>query len=232
MKSHSQGVIYNQLRPYNILVDDHAKITLRKQKADLNPSETLKRQRKGAYQDYNQIFVAPEIRHEVGVPSQVSDIWSLGSVMYLMSTGLPLNINERPDGLPLVPEFSSHFNDLLRRILEEDPVKRIQWVYLRKHIFWRESIPGLKLAKDFEFENYLKFKRGINPEDFFELSKGGSFLVNLIRFSYPEYEERDTKKGDKIVMLRLAKGYNEISVPFTEEQKDVMQTISAAKMKE
>ena len=117
-------------------------------------------------------------------------------------------------------------------MLEEDPIKRIQWVYLRKHIFWRESLPGLKLARDYEFENYLKFKRGINPEEFFELSKGGSFLVNLIRFSYPEYEERDTKKGDKITMLRLAKGYNEISVPFTEEQKDVMQTIHAAKVKE
>ena len=57
-------------------------------------------------------------------------------------------------------------------------------------------------------------------------------MVNLIRFSYPEYEERDTKKGNKIAMLRLAKGYNEISVPFTEEQKDVMETILAAKMKE
>ena len=34
---------------------------------------------------------------------------------------------------------------------------RIQWVYLRKHIFWLEPLENLKIAKDNEFEKYLKF---------------------------------------------------------------------------
>ena len=40
-----------------------------------------------------------------------------------------------------------------------------------------------------------------------------------------------TKHG-KLAMLRIAKGFNEVAVPYTEEQKDAMATIEAAKAKE
>ena len=117
-------------------------------------------------------------------------------------------------------------------MLEGDPVKRIQWVYLRKHVFWKEPLSGVKLARDFEFENYLKFKRGINPGDFYELSKGAEFIVNSIRFSYPDYEGVKASKSDKLAMLRIAKGFNEISVPYTDDQRNQMDEILATKMEE
>jgi serine/threonine protein kinase len=41
---------------------------------------------------------------------------------------------------PKVEGFSPVFNDLLGRLLEKDPVKRIYWEHLRKHPFWNKEI--------------------------------------------------------------------------------------------
>ena len=37
---------------------------------------------------------------------------------------------------PKVEGYSTEFNDLLRRLLEKDPVKRINWDELKAHTFW------------------------------------------------------------------------------------------------
>jgi len=37
---------------------------------------------------------------------------------------------------PKVEGFSNEFNDLLRRLLEKDPIKRINWEELKSHAFW------------------------------------------------------------------------------------------------
>jgi serine/threonine protein kinase len=39
------------------------------------------------------------------------------------------------------------FNDLLVRLLEKDPVKRISWEHLRKHPFWNKEINLRKLPR-------------------------------------------------------------------------------------
>jgi serine/threonine protein kinase len=57
------------------------------------------------------------------------------------ATGLKDLISQICDSEPLKVEgFSPAFNDLLNRLLEKDPVKRIYWEHLRKHPFWAKEI--------------------------------------------------------------------------------------------
>ena len=78
------------------------------------------------------------------------------------------------------------FNDLLSRLLEKDPVKRISWEHLRKHPFWTKEINLRKLPRQPAFESYLKKNRGINPDQFVEQQmKDGYFIPNLAHFSAP-----------------------------------------------
>lgn len=76
--------------------------------------------------------------------------------------------------------FSSLFNDLLKRLLEKDPVKRIPWEHLRKHPFWAKEINQRKIPRQPQFDRYLKEHRGIDPEQFQEqLNKNAYFIPGI-----------------------------------------------------
>jgi serine/threonine protein kinase len=60
------------------------------------------------------------------------------------------------------------FNDLLSRLLEKDPVKRISWEHLRKHPFWAKEINVRKIPRQPTFDTYLT-GRGINADEYAEL---------------------------------------------------------------
>lgn len=78
------------------------------------------------------------------------------------------------------------FNDLLSRLLEKDPCKRISWEHLRKHPFWTKEINLRKLPRQPAFEKYLTTARGINPDTFVEQqAKDGYFIPNLAHFMVP-----------------------------------------------
>lgn len=64
--------------------------------------------------------------------------------------------------------FSSLFNDLIKRLLEKDPVKRIQWEHLRKHPFWAKEINQRKVPRQPQSDLYLQQCRGIDPEEYHE----------------------------------------------------------------
>jgi len=38
---------------------------------------------------------------------------------------------------PRIPSFSSEFNDLLKRLLEKDPLRRVTWDELKAHAWWQ-----------------------------------------------------------------------------------------------
>lgn len=81
-----------------------------------------------------------------------------------------------------VEGFSVIFNDLLGRLLEKDPVKRISWEHLRKHPFWTKEINQRKLPRQPTFDTYLQ-GRGINPDEYADLqSKQGYFIPDLKHF--------------------------------------------------
>ena len=72
-----------------------------------------------------------------------------------------------------LPNFSDDFNDLIRRLLEKDPVRRITWHELKAHPFWYSTAPVYQFKrKSFypeqpQFDKYL-VGRGINPQLYHE----------------------------------------------------------------
>lgn len=50
---------------------------------------------------------------------------------------------------PRISEFTREFNDLLTKLLEKDPIKRINWDELKNHPFWATG------PKHYEFTKRL-----------------------------------------------------------------------------
>ena len=101
-------------------------------------------------------YMAPELFSDDGVYSFYSDMWALGCVLYELATGKPpfaatgltdLITQICEQEAPEVEGFSPLFNDLLKRLLEKDPVKRIYWEHLRKHPFWAKEINQRKIPR-------------------------------------------------------------------------------------
>lgn len=150
--------------------------------------------------------MAPELFHDSGVHSFFSDFWSLGCVLYELAVGKPpFSSNSLKDlitmivdgeaPLPIEGPYSAEFNDLLRRLLEKDPTKRMGWDDVRSHAFW---LPGQELTKrvyppQTQFDAYLA-GRGINPEHFYDMRNNplvkklapatASEKVDIMRLSY------------------------------------------------
>lgn len=86
--------------------------------------------------------MAPELFSDNGTHTYFSDFWSLGCVMFELATGKPpFCTNSLKDLITMILEanhprvegFSDEFNDLLNKLLEKDPIKRINWEELKSH---------------------------------------------------------------------------------------------------
>ena len=137
--------------------------------------------------------MAPELFQDDGIYSFYSDFWALGCVLYELATGKPpFNATHLTDLVqqicdsetPKVEGFSPAFNDLLARLLEKDPVKRIYWEHLRKHPFWSKEINQRPLPKQPQFDTYLT-AHGISVEDFYLQQERNAFFVPNVHYRVP-----------------------------------------------
>lgn len=138
---HEQGVIHRDIKPDNLLLteDDVLKIV------DFGVSEMFEKPGEGmktAKSAGSPAFLAPElcvVRHG-DVDGRAADIWSMGVSLYCLRYGkIPFEHEgvlemyeaiktESPD---LPEEENPDFVDLMGKILEKDPQKRIQISGLR-----------------------------------------------------------------------------------------------------
>ena len=102
--------------------------------------------------------MAPELFGDNGVHSFFSDFWSLGCVLFELATGKPpFSTNSLKElinmiiefDFPKVDGFSAEFNDLLRKLLEKDPTKRINWEELKSHQWWIINTKPYEFTKRF-----------------------------------------------------------------------------------
>ena len=109
------------------------------------------------------------------------------------------------------------FNDLLTRLLEKDPVKRISWEHLRKHPFWTKEINPRKLPRQPTFDAYLT-QRGINPYEYADLQANqGYFIPDLKHFKQPK--RVNPLRVSQKVMKNLAKNDANYIVDDTQDPK-------------
>jgi serine/threonine-protein kinase ULK4 len=132
-------------------------------------------------------YMAPELFQDGGVYSFASDFWSLGCVLYELATGKPpfsasglkeLIAEILESDFEKVNAFGSSFHDLLTKLLEKDPLRRISWEQLRKHPFWNEELPKRALPNQPQFDIYVKSK-GYDPEEFYKKQEKNSYFELL-----------------------------------------------------
>ncbi|KAF7550028.1 hypothetical protein G7046_g8150 [Stylonectria norvegica] len=138
---HTQGIIHRDIKPDNLLLsnDDVLKIV------DFGVSEMFEKPEnmRTTKSAGSPAFLAPELCGKHGdVSGTAADIWSMGVSLYCLKYGrIPFN----RDGLldmydaiksdePQIPDDEDpDFVDLMHKILEKDPDKRIKMEQLREH---------------------------------------------------------------------------------------------------
>jgi len=154
---HSQNVVYRDLKPENILLDEtgHIQIT------DFGLSKDGVSEPTGAKTFCGTPeYLAPETiltRHKKSGYGRAVDWWSFGTLVFEMLTGWPPfyhkniktmceKILKAPLVFPERPVVSKEAKDMIRRLLERDPTKRINSEGLKKHPFFK-SIDWEKLER-------------------------------------------------------------------------------------
>ncbi|EAA60115.1 hypothetical protein AN8827.2 [Aspergillus nidulans FGSC A4] len=139
---HAQGIVHRDIKPDNCLItnDDVLKVV------DFGVSEMFEKNSDmfTAKSAGSPSFLPPElcvVKHG-DVSGKAADIWSMGVTLYCLRYGkLPFeehSIIELYDAIKNRPivcdgETDEVFKDLMLRILEKDPAKRIQMDELREH---------------------------------------------------------------------------------------------------
>ncbi|KAK3401153.1 kinase-like domain-containing protein [Sordaria brevicollis] len=138
---HSQGVIHRDIKPDNLLLteDDVLKIV------DFGVSEIFEKtdEMKTAKPAGSPAFLPPELCAKHGdVSGKAADIWSMGVTLYCLRYGkLPFARDNQLEMWEAIkteepqfpPDEKPEFLDLMHKILEKDPAKRITMHELREH---------------------------------------------------------------------------------------------------
>lgn len=137
---HAQGIIHRDIKPDNCLItgEDVLKIV------DFGVSEMFE---KSSAMSINKsagspAFMPPElcVAKHGEVSGRAADIWSMGVTLYCLRYGripfeqsgvIELYESIRRDDAPLDEEQDEHFADLMRRLLQKDPDKRVTMEQLR-----------------------------------------------------------------------------------------------------
>lgn len=164
---HSKGILYCDLKPSNILLDENGHIklcdfALAKKLGDMSKNPSLSSQAKRG----TPCYMAPELFEDGGIHSYASDFWALGCVLYECYTGRPPFIAREftqlvrsiiSDPTPILPGSPSRpFVNLINSLLVKDPAQRIQWPELCGHAFWRSKLTLVPLPPQPAFDNMIQ----------------------------------------------------------------------------
>eukprot|EP00232_Nephroselmis_pyriformis_P028590 CAMPEP_0182871638 /NCGR_PEP_ID=MMETSP0034_2-20130328/11237_1 /TAXON_ID=156128 /ORGANISM="Nephroselmis pyriformis, Strain CCMP717" /LENGTH=310 /DNA_ID=CAMNT_0025004199 /DNA_START=152 /DNA_END=1080 /DNA_ORIENTATION=+ len=156
---HSNGLIYCDLKPSNLLLDENGRVKL----CDFGLSRRLSDIAKASVAQLPQgkrgtpCYMAPELFQDGGVHSTASDLWALGCVLYEMVAGHPpfvssslqqlVNMVLDQDPKPLT-NVGAEFADLVSRLLVKNPAERLHWEGLLRHPFWKFNLPPRPMPKE------------------------------------------------------------------------------------
>ena len=146
---HSNGIIHCNLKPSNILIDEHGNVKICDFKkalfVDKMTTTDIRRNKRGL----SPCYTAPEIFSEEGKYSYKSDLWALGCIMYEMASGqVPFRddilnklinkiLRDEPNyNIRQFTAYSVDFQNVVKRLLDKDPNHRASWGEIEKMPFW------------------------------------------------------------------------------------------------
>lgn len=127
---HSKNVLHRDIKLDNILLDGKGMVKI----ADFGVSKEVKPDEIMREQCGTPAYIAPEIIKDRGYTGFKADLWSAGVVLYAMLYGtVPFKANNMQDLHKLIltakynlkDEISEPAKNLLRALLEPDPIKRL-----------------------------------------------------------------------------------------------------------
>jgi len=147
---HSEGIIYRDLKPDNILIRNDGHLCL----ADFGLSKKMSKKdeelRAMSFAG-SPLYVAPEIvsqdRYNPKGYGKSCDLWSLGVILYVMATldfpfyqdealAVMNDIITKPVILPEDTNISEELRSLILGLLEKDPDKRLTTQQIKNHDFF------------------------------------------------------------------------------------------------
>ncbi|CAG8753973.1 6841_t:CDS:2, partial [Funneliformis caledonium] len=138
---HENGIVHRDIKPDNLLLSKDGVLKI----VDFGVSEIfIKGNDKLKKSAGSPAFMAPElcVAHHDEISGQAADIWSMGVTLYCLAFGqLPFrkeNILDMYESIKHdefeIPEGTDpDLADLLKKILEKDPNKRITMLEIREH---------------------------------------------------------------------------------------------------
>ncbi|RLN70241.1 hypothetical protein BBJ28_00004280 [Nothophytophthora sp. Chile5] len=169
---HSQRMIHRDIKPANILMNRRGDFKV----ADFGLAGTLAKS-KSFFSTFNgtMMYMAPE-RISGTQYTCVSDVWSLGIVLFSLATGAyPFSVDDGffgleeaicQDALPPMPNrFSSSCRDFIKRMLSREPTERLTSAEGLIHPFLRGYEGSTAFASFPEVWRSLRLKRAIDGDD-------------------------------------------------------------------
>ena len=195
---HSKGIVHRDIKLENILLDLNNIIKI----CDFGVGKLIKPGQKLKEQCGTPVYMAPEIIKGEEYEGFPVDIWSAGVALYIMLSGnIPFNRDNNHDlqsaivnlSFKKIEKISNDANDLLEKILEKNPEKRLNAIQILSHPWMNDHI---NTNEDYEYDLEIK-----NVNKYHLFTNAESILLAKTHIDYRKAPKQDLAENFTIKNL-------------------------------